>query len=1003
MKMLADQWHFQSLLRLALSIFLLLAGFCGMEAMAQSSATSGQIVGQVVDTSGAAIGGAEVTARNLNTNYTRNAITSESGEYVIPQLPVGPYEVLITASGFGKASQEILVTLGSSVSANFSVTVEQASEVVVVDGANSSNLNLEPSRSSSQAIINDTQIKDLPANGRRFQDFLLLTPAVSVEPIRNGVSISGQRGINVNINIDGADYNQPFFGGIRGGERSGFAPTVSQEAVQEFQVARNTFSAEFGRSTGAVVNVITKSGTNQFHGSAFYLIRDKELTAEDAFERTSVARQQQFGGSFGGPIRKDKTFFFTAFDFQKVSQPVNVLYSVLDNQRLRNTPGASALLQAAPEGPFTSTNDAQVVLGRIDHQINANNNLSARFNFSNNNAKNATSAGDATQVTTNVAVTNNGLEKDRTYTFVTQLNTIINTKMLNEFRFQFAREDRPRKNNGPGPEVTVLNNGSTISVYGQRSFLPVEQFDDRYQVTDNFSFIVGPHTFKVGGDFNRAFVDQVFRSDAGGIYRFNSLDDYINRRPTQYRQFVGSGKFAADQKELALYIQDEYRVRPGVTINAGFRYEAVFNPDYLKATAPQSRAPQATSVPDDKEEYGPRFGVAWDIGNKGNTVMRLGAGLFYARTPLLLYNQAITNNGGNPEVGFSGILNGTSAINAAFASVGINLAQANLGSLPVFSADQLTRIFTGPAGAPTVAFFDPEFKNPRSTQFNVSLTRQIARGIVVGADFTYINTSRLERLRDVNVGPPVIDAVGRPVYSNPRPNPNFLFIRSQESSARSLYRAGTFSLNIRKSKFVYDFYYTISTNYSDDDNERNFSAIMYDDPFNLRNEYNYSSLDQRHQVSTNALYSLPYGFEISGSGRFTSGAPFSGTVGQDLNRDGQFAAQDRPIFNGQIIKRNTFRNTSFSDISIRLQKGFNLPNERGKLIASIEMFNLLNFDNVRVGTANQIFGPGTDAATGKLVLPPRTFNQLRDNNGVYLKNNIAGPPFQVQVGLRYSF
>lgn len=999
----ANLWGISSLIRLAVSVALLLGIFCALEGntFAQSSATGGQITGQVLDTTGAALGGAEVTVRNVNTNYTREAVTNDAGIYIVPLVPAGPYEVTVKITGFSSAMQNVLVTLGSSINANFSLNVADTSIVVEVNSG--SDLTIESSRTSAQEVIGDLQIRDLPANGRRFQDFLLLTPAVSVEPTRNGLSVSGQRGINININIDGADYNQPFFGGIRGGERSGFAPTVSQEAIQEFQVARNTFSAEFGRSTGGVVNVITKSGTNDFHGSAFYLIRDEGLTAQDAFERQALARQQQFGGSIGGPIVKNRTFFFSAFDFQKVNQPVRVLFPNLDTQNVRNTAGGQALIGVAPEENFSTTNDSQVILGRVDHQLLTNNNLSARFNYSNNNAENATTVGDLLQATTINALSNNGTEKNRTYTIVTQLTSIISSKLLNEFRFQFAREERPRENNGTGPEVTVRNNGANVAIYGRRAFLPVEQFDDRYQVTNNISLVAGKHTFKFGFDFNRAFVDQTFRSDAGGVYRFDTLADFIARRPGQFRQFVGSGAFAASQKELAIYVQDEWRPLPGLTITPGFRYEANYNPDLLPATSPQFRAPQATTIADQTNQFAPRLGIAWDVGNKGKTVVRLGSGLFYGRTPLLLYNQAITNNGGNLDVGFGVTLNGAASIASAFNSVGINLSTAPLGNLPIFSEVQFRQLFAGPTSALTVAFFDPNFQNPRSVQFNAGVEHQIAPGILAGVDFAYINTTRLQRLLDVNLGPPVIDPTGRRIFSNPRPDPRFALIRSQQSSARSLYRAVTFSLNVRKSKFVFDTYYTLSTNYSDDDNERNFAGLQYADPFNLRNDYNFSNIDQRHQLTLNGLYSLPYGFEISATSRFTSATPFSALVGTDLNRD--TAINERPIINGQEFKRNTFRNFSFSDISLRLQKGFVVPNERGRLLFSIEMFNLLGFDNVQVGGANQVFGPGTIVQNGQLVqvAPNINFRRLRDNNGRYLLNNSAGSPFQAQVGVRYIF
>lgn len=991
--------------QLAVSAIMLLSSLLIFQstAFAQSQATGGQIVGQVTDTSNAAISGAEVTVRNKGTNYTRNTNTDEAGRYAIPQLPVGPYEVKVVANGFEASAQEVLVTLGSSINASFALKVGATSDVVEISASQTSGITLEPTRSSAQAVINAQQIRDLPANGRRFQDFLLLTPTVTIEPERNGLSISGQRGINLNINIDGADYNQPFFGGIRGGERAGFAFTVSQEAVQEFQVARNSFSAEFGRSTGGVVNVITKSGTNEFHGSGFYLIRDANLQLEDALGRKPVGRQQQFGGSIGGPIKKDQTFFFAAVDLQKSSEPLQVRYTTLDVQNLRGTALGQQFISIAGEGPFDKTNDAQAVIGRIDHRLFSNHNLSGRFNFSNNTGENATSAGGGIELFTNRALSNNGIEKNRTYTTVIQLNSVLTNSFLNEFRFQYAYESRPRVNNATGPEVTVRNSGAVVGIYGQRAFLPIKQFDDRYQVANNSTYIWSGHTTKFGFDFNRVFVDQIFRGDNPGVYNFNSLADWAARRPSQFRQFVGSGKFAASQKELAFFVQDEWRIRPNVTMNLGFRYEGTFNPDLLPATAPSRRFPGATKISDDLEQYQPRFGISWDVKGEGKLVLRMGAGRFVARTPLLLFNQAITNNGGNPETGFSIALNNFNDINKAFSSVGINLANANLASLPVFSEAQLAQLFKTPLGAPVVAFFDPRFRNPRATQFNASADYKIAEGIIAGVNFQYINTTQAERLRDVNLPAPVKDATGRNIYSGTRPDPRFSIVRIQESSARSMYRAATLSINIRKPKYVVDAYYTISGNYSDDDNERNFAGIQYDDANNLANEYNFSRLDQRHQFTSNGAVQLPYGFQLSGIVRLSSARPFSGTVGFDINRDGQFA--DRAIIDGKVLRRNTFRNYSFADASLRVQRAFAMPSEKGKVTLSAEIFNLFNFDNPQAGGAALNFGAGTVIQNGRPVFQPpsATFRRIRGNDGKYLLSTTLSDPFAVQLGVRYTF
>ncbi len=275
---------------------------------------------------------------------------------------------------------------------------------------------------------------------------------------------------------------------------------------------------------------------------------------------------------------------------------------------------------------------------------------------------------------------------------------------------------------------------------------------------------------------------------------------------------------------------------------------------------------------------------------------------------------------------------------------------------------------------------------------------------MVGLDFSYINTTRLERLRDLNLPTPTVNVAGRRQYDlTKRPFVGFDTIRTQEASARSLYRALTVSVNVRRQRYVFDAYYTLSSNFSDDDNERNFAGIQYADAANLNNDYNFSRLDQRHQFMANGLVSLPFNFQLSGTTRISSARPFNALTGADDNRDGNF--NDRPIINGVEIRRNTFRNLSNSDVSVRIQRAFNLPKEKGKVTFSFEMFNLFNFDNAQVGTGNQVFGPGTSVVNGQAVnvAPPQNFRQIRDKNGKYLTSTTLGDPFQAQIGVRFSF
>ncbi|HET8677732.1 MAG TPA: carboxypeptidase regulatory-like domain-containing protein, partial [Blastocatellia bacterium] len=311
----------------------LLLAFCmtassALPAMAQSQASAGEIAGVVTDSAGAAVADATVKATNTQTGLERTATTNDEGLYRIVLLPPGKYNVSAEASGFtATAVNDVEVVVGRTVDINITVGASGVQEVVqVTAGA----IQVQTTRSEPDAIVNERAIENLPINGRRFQDFVTLTPGAQVDPRRGQISIAGQRGINSNINVDGVDYNQPFFGGIRGGERSNTAFTIPQESIKEFQVVATGYSAEFGRSTGGLVNAVTKSGTNEYHGSAFYLHRPKEATKNTTFfdalalnlndvrrsrglseiEVTPAPTQKQFGGSFGGPVKKDKMFFF---------------------------------------------------------------------------------------------------------------------------------------------------------------------------------------------------------------------------------------------------------------------------------------------------------------------------------------------------------------------------------------------------------------------------------------------------------------------------------------------------------------------------------------------------------------------------------------------------------------------------------------------------------------------------------------------------------------------
>jgi len=476
--------------------------------MAQSEATTGRITGTVKDSQGAAVPNASVTVSNPSDGFSQSLTTNENGEFTAVQLKPGDYTVEVTAPGFGKSTQTgYHVEVGSALNANIALGVGAVNEEVLVTAAS-----VDISQSQTTTNINDKSISQLPINGRRFQDFVLATPTAQIDPSRGQISLVGQRGINGNVQIDGGDYNNPFFGGLRGGERSNQAFTIPQGAVREFQVVPAGFNAEFGRSTGGVISVVTQSGTNDYHGSAFFVVRPEKYAHKNAFGQVAAPTQKQFGGAVGGPLYvprfgeggrsttggKDKSFFFVAYEEQRLSQTRAVLFNNLHLAGVGAAGTAEALNFALGlEGPYAQTNNAKVFLARVDFNLNQRNQLSIRYNYNTNTALNAVTAGTSLTPTTPNALSNNGTEGDNSNTVVGQWTSFLTATTVSEVRAQYSKENRPRLAN----ELSPLLQGG-FGTFGTVSFLPTTESDYRVQLVNNLTTIRGNHTVKFGGDLN---------------------------------------------------------------------------------------------------------------------------------------------------------------------------------------------------------------------------------------------------------------------------------------------------------------------------------------------------------------------------------------------------------------------------------------------------------------------------------------------------------------------
>ncbi|BDC52996.1 Oar protein [Bryobacterales bacterium F-183] len=1035
----------------------LAALFClsSLTVFGQVDANKGQIVGTVYDGNRAVVPGAKVRIQNTGTGLTRDLVSSGEGQYRFVQLDPGSYQLVAESNGFAAATiNGIVVTVGSAINVDVTLQVQATSTTVEVSATMISDVVPAPS-----TTVNSTAITNLPINGRRVQDFAVLTPAVQAnDGTRGQISFVGQRAIYSNIMLDGADNNQPFFGGIRGGERSNFVLTVPQSAVQEFQVVTTGYTAEYGRSTGGVMNTITKSGTNNVHGEAFYQNRNRKFSAQspipvlDPLDLTAdinVRRKlrvtpsetlQQFGGAAGGPAIKDKLFWFGAIEAQRADIPRQSVFPQLGNITANALTQPTIDFFRSEQRSFTQDNKSMALLGRGDYLFAKGHRLTARYTFSDATENNAVTVGGATNPFSQFALSNEGTEKDRIHNGTLQYTHLFSPTVVNDVRFSGSYEIRPRLANSNTASVSNF-----IGNFGARNFLPTTQDDTRWQITDSLTVLKGKHSLKFGMDYSRLSTFQFF-----GFNQFGTFNTNVANAQTTAQLLGGNGTNGGNRfdgtsviysrqigdliadygiQQLAFFAQDNIRVSNSFTLDLGLRWEGQYNPtpassnttlvDRVKAvTFPLGARLDPTVMKDATNQFAPRVGFAWNpISGAHRTVVRGHTGMFYGATPMIVFSGG-TNNfravPGDVSISIGGDSTRPSIFNV-FQQVGVNLNSASLNSLPVIPVDVVQRAAQVWLGGGTLDPFNgaaltlnaADFVNPRSFQMGFGVDTEVFRNFIAGVQVNYVNTVNLLRNRNYNLGVPVINATDqsqRPSFTGRQRIgiPTLSTITVRESSARGMYRGITFQAQYRVKKLQASAFYTLSQNYSDSDSERDATGFEYVNSFNLRDEYNYSSQDIRNQITANAVYTLPWGIEVGGISRFNTGLPFTARVGTDVNGDGN--NNDRPFSApGQPFARNGFRNRNFARTDVRLMKSFKLGPENMRVQLSAEFFNLFNAENVIFGGNNQVYGAGFQA-NGTMAPVNAQFRRLRLTDGSYDPNNSqVGNPFQAQFGVRFFF
>ena len=955
-------------------------------AAAQSQASTGVIRGVVRDALGAPLAEAEVEITHRETGLRTTVRTTPSGTFVRPLLPVGTYDVVARAAGqLGAATtpglvlrvgEELALTLLFRAVELEGITVEGDREHLV-----------HPEDVTSATRLSEEVVDGLPNNGRNYLDFALLTPGVSISqgPDGDELNINGQRGIFNNFIVDGADFNNPFFGEQRGGQRAAF--TFSQDAIEEVVVVNQGATAEFGRSAGGFVNVITKSGTNELEGSAHYFGQwDGVSAAYPAAAQVGKPDflRNQFGFTLGGPIIRDRAFFFVAYEQQEssetkqshrlVNQPANL--ARLEDFLVTQWPG----LFDDEFGPISRTDDARALLAKADVHIDGRNQVSFKYNYNWSEQLNGTFDVDSWGLSAN------GIETDESHAFNASLRSLLGSTMSHELRVQWAREDRvrwydgpliPGANPPPTPQFATLGGRPFPDIgmdfadgfrIGLPFFLPIDPaYDTRLQIVDNWSWLTGNHLFKAGGEYNRTQAAQQFIGFANGRYIFDSVDGFMNfvthgnryvtcsdgsdsatgacpaganitgpvllylqagTVPGVPPRNLGVGDFGVT--EAAFFVQDTWKPTERLTLNLGLRWEGTWHPEVIvepEATfyaryLNDPRFPSDGTIPDDLDNFQPRLGLAWDLAGDAGTVVRLNAGAYHSRIPILVFAQSVTTNGAYQQI----------------------FSRSSFG-LPEQAPPAIGELIDGSTTAPFLPDIHVTAKDlelPRTWSVTAGIDRELANGVAGSVSYQHARTDNLFRFVNRN------DAVfGSPFGLGTHPDGGGIgTLTVAESTGRSRYHALTAGLRGRDAfggLLAFEGSYTLSFDKSDDDNERDPFTFRYADAANLAPEYGWSDRDRRHKATGYVSFSLPGQVGFSNIVRYLSASPVSESCAERGARASQPA--DRICANGTILERNTLRrDNQFFTWDLKLTRPFTVAG--GKMVEPVfEVFNLTNADN----------------------------------------------------------
>jgi hypothetical protein len=1023
---------------------------------------SGTITGTITDPSGAAVPGAAITIRNTDTGIERKIESNEAGNYSAAFLQPGHYEVESVKTGFaGILRKDLVLQVGQTLSLDLSMQVKSAQETVTVTGDAPV---VDTEKTEVSQVVSQAAVDNLPISGRRWDSFVLLTPNVTTDGTSGLVSYRGISGLYNSNTVDGANNNQALFSEARGRAISG-AYVYSLDSIREYQVTASNYSAELGQAAGGVVNAVTKSGTNTLHGDLFYYLRYPTWNALDPLPKSQgiysqpIHQWQQFGVSVGGPIIKDRLFYFLTYDGSRKVNPISYTSTTYNSTvRALSCPAQISASQCAAAnaflagqiGIFPRATNQDVAFGKLDYQLTQRNHLGTSFDFMNYRAPNAYSTAPSYN---NLSLGTNGSYVFHERIFVANLDSSIASNIVNNLRFQWGRDLEVAGSNAPAPYISISN----VMTYGENYPLPrtAEPDEHRTQIADTLSIVHGRHTFKTGFDLNvihevminlfngpgqysyAGAAQTAFNNWALDTFGINTGDGLTGKHYSTFVQVTDPithvGKDDFYNTDFAGFFEDSWKANSRLTVNMGVRYDISLIP---QPPQPNTATPLTTlytstiNIPHD--EFAPRLGVAYQV--SPNTVLRTGYGIFYAKTTNTTYYATRVENGVYQQT-FNCTPTSCPALafpNLIFSAPGPPLAAPFPGAL----APQVTT-FTPPAATQAVHGQSPDWVNPRVHEGDVTIERQLPGGISASAAYVVSRGLHLPIFVDANLAPStttksydILSSTGStaltyttPFYTTRIDPTGEIYVGY--SDVNSWYNSMVLSVR-RPMRHGLEFTANYTLSRSNDGAQVIGSSGTFNgsdisvDPKNRKAEYAPSDLDQRHRFVANAMWmptigglqsqaakTLLNGWALSSIVTLSTGQPVTAFIsGTPSPLDGGLTGGEASNANPTAgragwLPRNSFTAPGYHNVDVRLARQISFG-ERVKLALMGEVFNLFNHTNISsvntTGFTYSAAGSGACAGhTNACLVPSPTFLAPTSTS------NLLWGPRQIQVSGRLTF